>query len=578
MKCLLASLTGEALNAFPVLLRYITIASNLKNEILVVQDQSRIPVDEAPRNLPDSIVNFLKESCSINEEEVIGTWRVLRTVIWDAEQYDDSWVRETFALYGRSTATVSTTSPRSLFPPGHLCTNPVCLRGSKGCKMQRVEVRGAVLHTLGNGPIPVNSIHLECTDCKTTYYIDYQECGGKRRYYDTIPDVLQIADHHYAERKLLEFWRQGKATAWLSSSNCAAIYCNLWQTDTLKMPPEWPVKPKLEGQHVTWGFVLISLLFDCARNHVALQVSHTGSQKDRFRQAMIAHNDRIWVYGQAASLHKCTKCVRIFRDESSEPTRMVSAVVMDGVTVGRPRCGEHTCKNGLDSNRDCFCSTHRNLVAECCKTCTEHHHWGAEDMHKRRQGAAWQYAERQKRAQVAHPKNGEAVDKNIGELVEEEDEFEIVFALLVAPCGVIVARKTFYHAESIPSCVEFIKRIYIWRNQPMPNFVIFDNNCTLSKHVKGDPDFKDTGLYVDVFHYTCKHSKSDTFCKENCNPYDCQDLRSDDGQSWFFNTSIAEQTNVWFGGYHSICREMTGDMFDFFLDEMILIRNQATIK
>jgi len=44
----------------------------------------------------------------------------------------------------------------------------------------------------------------------------------------------------------------------------------------------------------------------------------------------------------------------------------------------------------------------------------------------------------------------------------------------------------------------------------------------------------------------------------------------------FFNSSIAEQTNVWLGGYHSICREMLVDKYNFFLDEMILRRNRMT--
>jgi len=47
---------------------------------------------------------------------------------------------------------------------------------------------------------------------------------------------------------------------------------------------------------------------------------------------------------------------------------------------------------------------------------------------------------------------------------------------------------------------------------------------------------------------------------------------------WFFNTSIAEQINVWLGGYHSICREMLPVKYDFFLDEMIKRRNHLIVK
>ena len=38
-----------------------------------------------------------------------------------------------------------------------------------------------------------------------------------------------------------------------------------------------------------------------------------------------------------------------------------------------------------------------------------------------------------------------------------------------------------------------------------------------------------------------------------------------------------EQTNAWLGGYHSMCREMLPAKFDFFLDEMICLRNIETI-
>ncbi|KAF6740950.1 hypothetical protein DFP72DRAFT_836362 [Ephemerocybe angulata] len=594
MDTLLATLTGGALAAFPSLFRYVTLASHLKNEIIAAQSDSLIPVDAAPTNLPDSVILFLMDSCGLSQEEVCGAWGVLRDTVWNIEQYDDAGLRDTFKLFGEKYGHCE-----SLWPPSHLCSNPACSRTSKGQKLQKVEIRSAILYTLGKGPIPVNSIHLECTDCKTTYYVDYQEVRGVRRYYDGIPEILQMSDHHYAERRLLESWRHGKATAWLSSANCASIYRNLWDTEMLKMPPGWAVKPNIEGRHVTYGFVLISLLLDCARQGEALYLPHTGEQADRFKSAMVARNDRVRIYGQDASLHKCTKCVRIMRDESE--TRMISAVVMDGVTVGRPRCGEPTCHKGLEKNRDCFCIDHSHLIAKCCvngcganarsgkKTCVETDHAEAEAIHDARCKAAWQYAERLKCAAVANPKYGEAVDKEVADLLEEEDEFEQIKAvfgrrrthneqLLVNPCGVIVARETFYNAETIPSSVEFIKRTYLRRNQPMPNFIIFDNNCTLAKHVQRDPDFKDTGLFVDVFHHTTKHSKSDTFCQMKCNPHLAQGLKAEDGVGWFFNTSIAEQTNVWFGGYHSICREMTGVMFDFFLDEMILIRNIATIK
>lgn len=38
---------------------------------------------------------------------------------------------------------------------------------------------------------------------------------------------------------------------------------------------------------------------------------------------------------------------------------------------------------------------------------------------------------------------------------------------------------------------------------------------------------------------------------------------------WRFNTSICEETNVWFGGFISVVQDMEATRYNFFLDEMI---------
>ena len=111
-----------------------------------------------------------------------------------------------------------------------------------------------------------------------------------------------------------------------------------------------------------------------------------------------------------------------------------------------------------------------------------------------------------------------------------------------------------------------------------PDHIFFDNNCTLAKAVKNDLFFCDIGLTVDVFHFKSKHSEKDVFCQKNCNPSAYPELISDDGMGWYFNSSIAEQTNVWLGAYHSICWEMLVDKYNFFLDEMIMHKNWMTLE
>lgn len=108
---------------------------------------------------------------------------------------------------------------------------------------------------------------------------------------------------------------------------------------------------------------------------------------------------------------------------------------------------------------------------------------------------------------------------------------------------------------------------------PLPTHIFYDNNCSLWKHLNAQNDerFRDVKLPVDVFHFKSKHSVTDTVCQEHCNPAIFTELMEDG--KWVFNSSIAEQTNVWFGGYHSIVREMGAVKYAFFLDEMILQRN-----
>ncbi|EEB88321.1 hypothetical protein MPER_13901, partial [Moniliophthora perniciosa FA553] len=75
----------------------------------------------------------------------------------------------------------------------------------------------------------------------------------------------------------------------------------------------------------------------------------------------------------------------------------------------------------------------------------------------------------------------------------------------------------------------------------------------------------------------CKHKASDKQCNQNCNPALWEDLQTPDGQ-WRFNSSAAEQTNVWMGGFQAIVREMTRIRYNFFLDEMIKWRNRMLIE
>jgi hypothetical protein len=283
----------------------------------------------------------------------------------------------------------------------------------------------------------------------------------------------------------------------------------------------------------------------------------------------------------------------------------VWVVVIDGITIGHPCCAVHNCFTPLASNRDRYCPDHSknldhicaivgcsNPIIEGSLACQNPDHQEAERIYRERGQARFQLQERLERARIARPNDTLTEERPTDDLAEEEFEIPNTHLavkakklraqfgrkrthneqIIVAPCGMIIARETFYGAEGVKSVADMIEHTF--RGDIKPNHIFFDNNCTLAKVVKDNPFFHDIGLTVDVFHFKSKHAETDVFCQTHCNPAGYPELLSADGNGWYFNSSIAEQTNVWLGGYHSICREMLVDKYVFFLDEMIMRKNR----
>lgn len=134
------------------------------------------------------------------------------------------------------------------------------------------------------------------------------------------------------------------------------------------------------------------------------------------------------------------------------------------------------------------------VASEARKTCALPEHEAVENVHTNRGQARFQLKERQRRAQVAHPRDALPVEvTDISELIEDgdvEDNFELnrnglpiptdsapkakktlraQFGrkrthneqLFVAPCGMIMARETFYHAEAIYSVIVSLLKLLI---------------------------------------------------------------------------------------------------------------------
>jgi hypothetical protein len=360
-------------------------------------------------------------------------------------------------------------------------------------------------------------------DCNTDYHLDFFVKNDTRFYYDGLPDILQVADHQFIEHGLIDMWRTSINVAWVSFANCAAIYLNTHKTTTMdKIPESWKFKGKLDGKNVAHSFILMALLEDHKRRNTTLQVPHSGLQSERYKLAMREKNDRTRLYGQTELRHRCKKCVREYPDNILGLT--VHAVVMDGITLGRPTCSVPHCTIPLANKRHHFCPTHANFNQKCVivgcdkrisapdkRTCDDPTHQRVEAIHVERKGAAFQLKEKLKRAKVAHPKHGEALDLPVAHIIEQDDDLDETYEIvgdrvipseeeavtqttlaraslnativgnvpiqapgpstkkkiraqfgrsrthneqiLVAPCGIIIARETFYHAESITAVV-----------------------------------------------------------------------------------------------------------------------------
>lgn len=116
----------------------------------------------------------------------------------------------------------------------------------------------------------------------------------------------------------------------------------------------------------------------------------------------------------------------------------------------------------------------------------------------------------------------------------------------------------------------------------LPTHLFYDDNCAQMPHMQNNRDqygyiLDHAALPVDVFHFKSTHAETHLFCQTHCNPANFPELIDDDNQ-WVFNSSAAEQVNVWFGGFLAIVREMTVEVYNFYLDEMIAIQNRYVVE
>ncbi|KAE9399583.1 hypothetical protein BT96DRAFT_820517, partial [Gymnopus androsaceus JB14] len=175
-----------------------------------------------------------------------------------------------------------------------------------------------------------------------------------------LPDVIQVATHHFVETKLAFTWWNSMLYGWTSASNCVKIYLGSLM-DPVSLPLGWMVDVSLRTEYVYDSFKILLLLEYHIMHGSHLCVSQTINQSVCFEEEMEYFNNGIRQYGQPEVDHRCDKCIEYL-------VYKVFTVVCDGVTVGRPCCGVPHCQGKLCSTKDAFCTEHANKASLCHAT------------------------------------------------------------------------------------------------------------------------------------------------------------------------------------------------------------------
>ncbi|KDQ07661.1 hypothetical protein BOTBODRAFT_48668 [Botryobasidium botryosum FD-172 SS1] len=611
---MLVSQTLGILAAYPSLvglewhdiLEFIHLGTQIKQQI-----SSGAPQATCPPALPLSCHRFLQQALGKDTHLIDHLWAIFGPILWDEaiqlEQTDTVENRrheidyndlrkdkdiELFQAHGIHEGIE--VGYREFYPPKNMCIHPACSRTVSvpapllSWKPLWYE---ATLFTFGAGPVKIWSNSVACGACHSRYSHNYyvHSKGTQRRYYDSfVPEIIEVAKHFYVETKLLAQF---------------GAYMSL----AVQVESREPYMV-LGYEHVMDGFLIHSLLQDSYERSSYLEVQEDAeSQILRLRPALEARNKCMVGIGQEMWNHICDVCTKITEEDGVQ--KKMQAVVLDGVAVGHYTCAVKDCKVPLSNIHHRFCQLHFDQSSLCCvagckapmasgfMTCPlpEHRQLEAE-----KEAEAKSLFHRKHQDSLVVPSADGGADMEFLEDVNEsEDErdshrnlpsglqpelapqppqakgkqkkgpkVKTVFTrrsthneqLVVRPCGVVVGRATMYYSEAYSNVKDMLKVIFPTL-ESSPEAAMFDSACKVVAHIiaQGDPWFAEHGTawVVDVFHFQ-KHKESDQCCREYCDPGKYSELVSADGK-WVFNSSVAEQTNSWFEGFHAMCRAMLVD-------------------
>ncbi|KZT62228.1 hypothetical protein CALCODRAFT_426677 [Calocera cornea HHB12733] len=495
-------------------------------------------------------------------------------------------------------------------PPVQTCFQALCQSPSRLTVARRHE---AHYYTVGRGILPVYITSLRCRSCETTYHLNYYRRKDSsnivhRHYYSGQPQVLQAESHVLVDAALAHLFRSLLFHSQTSGQAMERMYTDVLASSTSNNGN----RPTLRRTYLWDTFYLDALLQHHDEQGTSLILPENpagakpwGAQRERIKVALQERNIFMAGTGQEFYAHACDSCVRI-TERNGVPVTLQAAVT-DGVAIGHSCCSVHNCHGILPSVTARFCEEHKALngicaISDCNKPVQATKLTCNNPAHQQMQEERYQKGKSINDTDSLFPNtdnNGLEGFQGVQTLLKEANllcdgkgalgnqTFKARFGrsythneqLIVRPCGIIVARATFYGAESVSSVADMLQAVFPTKNS-VPDILFYDNNCHLRRHLRAQHlhHFDDMGMPVDVFHFKCKHSEKDDYCGQHCNPLLFPDIYDAESKTWFFNSSAAEQTNAWLNRFLPIVHDMDSVCYDFFLDEMIKEHNRFVTR
>ncbi|KAJ3320902.1 hypothetical protein HDU76_000196 [Blyttiomyces sp. JEL0837] len=274
-----------------------------------------------------------------------------------------------------------------------------------------------------------------------------------------------------------------------------------------------------------------------------------------------------------------------------------TGVVMDGKVMGHQVCRIKHCRDPIVNAKIGFCQNHREEYEGVCMfvgcgepaigdqitgTCS-----CANEVHKNAVARAIQqaYQKKEKNKSVAKPPQTSVSHGEAAIATAEQIQLKYSFTRRYVPaifsavlsCGCIQYVEKFFTYESNQEVIRFTQKVVKHLESKHPShrtILYYDRACKLYRSMTSDVEsaslLANLALLVDFFHF---RGHNDEYCRNHCNPHTAEKQFQQAGLNKF-NTSAAEQANVWFSRISHMLRYIDSELHDFYLFSLIDFRNR----